>query len=249
MADTEMAEVGPELPVGADLPVGSHPLDPEPEEDLLAGTEKFRGEEGEWIKIRQWLHRRLTVVLQHTAAPTSLREVRTLSKFARNTKRAYQQFIKDNADFYAAVDSDDDWELPESCPPDIKYRLKELVYKNDKLRANLNEQRALAKICSMDYKSIETECQRLQGEVGDLTKERDELLVTVQDLTNDVDRLTGRVHGMDSELAAKRQELEDLRADRHQLSGRTLASALAKPPEFTGKGLLGKAKGGQQVED
>lgn len=71
---------------------------------------------------------------------------------------------------------------------------------------------------------------------------------TITSLTQQVEDLTGRLEASRRENADLVHQMSDLKQEAAWSRGKVLAGAMAKPPNFDGKGLLA-SKGGQQVED
>jgi hypothetical protein len=115
---------------------------------------------------------------------------------------------------------------------------------------------------ALSARLFEHELEGLKSKVKDLTrdlKDQTDIAVAFQgdclrleeelgEYRESVQRLRTEVGALSKENEDLRGQVEDYRGKADASTSRVLASALAKPPLFDGKGLL-QAKGAQQVED
>lgn len=239
----------------------SVPQDPQEEENLLLGLEDYEVYAGDFkkvnpgtrAKIANWFAKRLKAALRWSAQPASYHDVVQLSKLTGRTKRKYYQACNENPELMkelcAAAEEDVKIVIPEEWPEDAKQKLNNLLCVTRMLKAQRGEHATLAAIAAKDLRAAHKTMKELREALAARDEEQKNLFETNRQLNEDKAQLEGRMASLTAEAADWSTKYQEQLQKAAGLQGKTLASALAKPPEFSGKGLLGKARSGQQVED
>lgn len=222
------------------------------DERLLSDDE---GPRGTYVPMHPFVRRKLRILSLSLPCPSSVQQLRLLDQEKRALKRRYHNYLSLNSDLLLAgagegESSDEDGELPSSASPQtLRATYKAMLYKLRLRRSELKNIRVLSDIATSRINQLEEERELINARMDDLEAEDTSKDDMIKQLELERDALEGRLTTCREELAACNAELVELRAQKEALAGKTLATALHKPPIFDGKNLLGNNKSGQQVDD
>lgn len=224
---------------GGDSPRSGRSQDRDEELSEEEDADKELDSPSEWVNPawKRWLWE----VRSHPLVPirTILGLLRT-ARVRRNKEKKFQRLL----------------EAEDSPAPTTRAGRKLLVRylreKNGRLSSEVSAHAATNKQLESQVAEYKRRLRNLDTVHEGLNKEREQLVGNVDELAQALRLNEDRVRNLQAELASALQRISEQDGEMESLRGereiRALASALAKPPAFTGKGLLA-SKGGQQVED
>lgn len=101
---------------------------------------------------------------------------------------------------------------------------------------------------SLQLKEVEADRAQLQNQLEATAEEAAHLHEQLGEKDRVIEEQAGEITGLQSSVANLHQEVQELKGKEALFDRKSLASALSKPPQFDGKGIL-LAQGGQQVEE